>query len=76
MRGLVAWVIAAGVGLALLGQEVRGAAILEDHSSTWTAAGLNSTIARVQDNILPQDLFERVVEEGMPELRQMYYKLL
>jgi len=51
------------VGLALLGQEVRGAAILEDHSSTWTAAGLNSTIARVQDNILPQDLFERVVEE-------------
>lgn len=24
---------------------------------------LNSTIARVQDNILPQDLFERVVEE-------------
>ena len=37
-RSLV-WVLAAGVGLALLGQGVRGAAILEDHSSTWTSAG-------------------------------------
>eukprot|EP00960_Hanusia_phi_P044515 756685-Hanusia_phi.AAC.5 len=42
-----------------------GAAIIEDHSSTWNSAGLNETLARGYDEIFPQELFERVVHEAL-----------
>ncbi|EKX39230.1 hypothetical protein GUITHDRAFT_143638 [Guillardia theta CCMP2712] len=50
---------------SLVSCHVRGAAIIEDHSSTWNSAGLNETLARGFDDVFPQELFDRVVNEAL-----------
>ena len=54
------------LALALLHGElalVRGAAIIEDHSTSWASAGLTDSLAEAVDMALPDELFEKVLQE-------------
>ena len=44
---------------------VRGAAIIEDHTTSWGVAGLSDSLAEAFDVALPDDLFDKVLEEAL-----------
>jgi hypothetical protein len=45
--------------------KVEGAAIIEDQTSTWEAAGMADSLVAAKDNILSNDLFKMVKEEAL-----------
>ena len=47
------------------GFEVESAAIIEDQTGTWAAAGMEDSLVAAKDNILSDDLFERVRKEAL-----------
>ena len=54
------------LALALLHGErsvVHGAAIIEDHSTSWGSAGLADSLAEAFDMALPDELFDKVLHE-------------
>jgi hypothetical protein len=46
--------------LAPLVREALGAGLIEDHTASWLAAGLNETLAAGHDDALPRALFRQV----------------
>ena len=46
-------------------REAMAAAVIENQTGTWEAAGMGSYFARAWDEILPEDLLARVTEEAL-----------
>jgi hypothetical protein len=44
---------------------VEGAAIIEDQTGTWEAAGMGDSLVAAKDNILSNELFKMVKEEAL-----------
>ena len=47
------------------GSKVESAAIVEDQTGTWAAAGMEDYFARATDNIFPEELLEQVAKEAL-----------
>ena len=45
--------------------QIESAAIIEDQTGTWAAAGMADYFARATDNIFPEELLEKVAKEAV-----------
>ena len=62
--GLSSWFAAISV-LLTIDIRVDGAAIIENQTSTWAAAGMADSLVRASDNILPQHMLDLVTKEAL-----------